>query len=151
MDGAERLSAERARTAAASTSAPARISTAASSASVTTLSTRWLLRWANVSRAADGGRFGSDCDPALVGGPDFWRFGGDEFVVLCEDLVRIEAAEPLARRLAEAVAQPVSTGDRLLVVHASIGVVVEQNPATSAESLVKRADEEMYRVKHGSR
>jgi len=79
------------------------------------------------------------------------RFGGDEFVVLCEDLVRIEAAEPLARRLAEAVAQPVSTGDRLLVVHASIGVVVEQNPATSAESLVKRADEEMYRVKHGSR
>jgi GGDEF domain-containing protein len=36
-------------------------------------------------------------------------------------------------------------------VHASIGVVVEQNPATSAEALVKRADEEMYRVKHGSR
>jgi diguanylate cyclase (GGDEF)-like protein len=79
------------------------------------------------------------------------RFGGDEFVVLCEDLVRIEAAEPLARRLAEAVAHPVSTGDRLLVVRASIGVVVEQNPATSAETLVKRADEEMYRVKHGAR
>jgi diguanylate cyclase (GGDEF)-like protein len=79
------------------------------------------------------------------------RFGGDEFVVLCEDLVRIEAAEPLARRLAEAVAQPVSTGERLLVVRASIGVVVEQNPATSAEALVKRADSEMYRVKHGAR
>jgi diguanylate cyclase (GGDEF)-like protein len=79
------------------------------------------------------------------------RFGGDEFVVLCEDLVRVEAAEPLARRLADAVAQPLSTGDRLLVVQASIGVVVEQNPATSAESLVKRADEEMYRVKHSNR
>ena len=79
------------------------------------------------------------------------RFGGDEFVVLCEDLVRIEAAEPLARRLAEAVAQPVSSGELRLVVHASIGVVVEQNPATSAEALVKRADAEMYRVKHGAR
>ncbi len=79
------------------------------------------------------------------------RFGGDEFVVLCEDLNRVEAAEPLARRLAEAVAQPVSTGERTLVVRASIGVVVEQNPAMSAEALVKRADEEMYRVKHGSR
>lgn len=79
------------------------------------------------------------------------RFGGDEFVVLCEDLVRIEAAEPLARRLAEAVAQPVSIAERLLVVHASIGVVVEQNSATSAEALVKRADAEMYRVKHGAR
>ena len=79
------------------------------------------------------------------------RFGGDEFVVLCEDLVRIDAAEPLARRLADAVAQPVSTGEQLLAVRASIGVVVEQNPATSAEALVKKADAEMYRVKHGSR
>jgi diguanylate cyclase (GGDEF)-like protein len=79
------------------------------------------------------------------------RYGGDEFVVLCEDLVRVEAAQPLARRLADAVAAPVSTGERLLVVQASIGVVVEQNPATSAEALVERADAEMYRVKPRSR
>jgi diguanylate cyclase (GGDEF)-like protein len=79
------------------------------------------------------------------------RYGGDEFVVLCEDLQRIEAAQPLAQRLADAVAQPVSTGERLLVVQASIGVVVEQNPSTSADALVKRADAEMYRVKHRPR
>jgi diguanylate cyclase (GGDEF)-like protein len=79
------------------------------------------------------------------------RYGGDEFVVLCEDLQRIDAALPLAQRLADAVAQPVSIGERLLVVQASIGVVVEQNPATSAETLVKRADAEMYRVKHRPR
>ncbi len=79
------------------------------------------------------------------------RYGGDEFVVLCEDLLHVEAAQPLAQRLADAVAQPVSTGERLLVVHASIGVVVEQNPATSAEALVKQADAEMYRVKHRPR
>jgi len=71
--------------------------------------------------------------------------------VLCEDLQRIDAALPLAQRLADAVAQPVSIGERLLVVQASIGVVVEQNPATSAETLVKRADAEMYRVKHRPR
>ena len=79
------------------------------------------------------------------------RYGGDEFVVLCEDLQRIEAAAPLAQRLADAVAQPVSTGERLLVVQASIGIVVEQNPSTSADALVKRADAEMYRVKHRPR
>jgi diguanylate cyclase (GGDEF)-like protein len=79
------------------------------------------------------------------------RYGGDEFVVLCEDLVRIEAAKPLAQRLADAVAQPVSIGERLLVVQASIGVVVEQNPGTSADALVKRADAEMYRVKQRAR
>ena len=75
------------------------------------------------------------------------RYGGDEFVVLCEDLVNVDAAQPLAQRLAAAIAQPVSAGGRLVAVKASVGVVVEQNPATSAETLVTRADAEMYRVK----
>jgi diguanylate cyclase (GGDEF)-like protein len=79
------------------------------------------------------------------------RYGGDEFVVLCEDLVHLDAAQPLAHRLASAIGQPVSSGDRLLAVEASVGVVVEQNPSTSAESLVERADAEMYRVKQRAR
>jgi diguanylate cyclase (GGDEF)-like protein len=79
------------------------------------------------------------------------RYGGDEFVVLCEDLVHLDAAQPLARRLTSAIGQPVSAGDRLLAVEASVGVVVEQNPATSAEALVERADAEMYRVKQRAR
>ena len=79
------------------------------------------------------------------------RYGGDEFVVLCEDLVHLDAAQPLATRLASAIGQPVSAGDRLLAVQASVGVVVEQNPATSAEALVTRADAEMYRVKQRAR
>jgi diguanylate cyclase (GGDEF)-like protein len=79
------------------------------------------------------------------------RYGGDEFVVLCEDLVHMDAAQPLARRLAAAIAQPVSSGDRLLAVQASIGIVVEQNPGVTAESLLTRADAEMYRVKQRGR
>jgi len=79
------------------------------------------------------------------------RYGGDEFVVLCEDLVHLDAAQPLARRLAAAIGQPVSAGDRLLAVQASVGVIVEQNPSTTAESLVERADAEMYRVKQRAR
>ena len=71
--------------------------------------------------------------------------------MLCEDLVHLDAAQPLARRLATAIGQPVSAGDRLLAVQASVGVVVEQNPATSAEALVTRADAEMYRVKQRAR
>jgi diguanylate cyclase (GGDEF)-like protein len=79
------------------------------------------------------------------------RYGGDEFVVLCEDIVHLEAALPLARRLAGAIGQPVSAGDRMLAVQASVGVVVEQNPAATAEALVTRADAEMYRVKQRER
>ena len=79
------------------------------------------------------------------------RYGGDEFVVLCEDLVHLDAAQPLALRLTAAIGQPVSAGERLLAVEASVGVVVEQNPTTSAEELVTRADAEMYRVKQRAR
>jgi diguanylate cyclase (GGDEF)-like protein len=79
------------------------------------------------------------------------RYGGDEFVVLCEDLTHVGSAQPLADRLAAAIAQPVSAGERVLAVQASVGVVVERSPATTADALLMRADAEMYRVKQRSR
>jgi diguanylate cyclase (GGDEF)-like protein len=79
------------------------------------------------------------------------RYGGDEFVVLCEDLAHVDSAAPLAGRVAAAVAQPVSLGGRLLAIQASVGLVFERNPATSADALLTRADAEMYRVKHRCR
>jgi diguanylate cyclase (GGDEF)-like protein len=78
------------------------------------------------------------------------RYGGDEFVVLCEDLINEHTAEPLARRLGGAIAQPVTVGDRLLEIAASVGVVVEADPSTDPEALLARADAEMYRHKRRS-
>jgi diguanylate cyclase (GGDEF)-like protein len=78
------------------------------------------------------------------------RYGGDEFVVLCEDLVSEESAEPLARRLSRSISQPVTAGGRLLEIGASIGVVVEGDPATDPAALLARADAEMYRHKRRS-
>jgi len=75
------------------------------------------------------------------------RYGGDEFVVLCEDLTSDSTAAPLARRLDAAIAQPVTAGGRLLEVSASIGVVVESDPSADPESVLARADAEMYRDK----
>jgi diguanylate cyclase (GGDEF)-like protein len=76
------------------------------------------------------------------------RYGGDEFVVVCEDLASEQIAGPLGQRLAASVAQPVTVGGQLLRVGASIGVVVESNPATDPAALLARADAEMYRHKH---
>jgi diguanylate cyclase (GGDEF)-like protein len=75
------------------------------------------------------------------------RYGGDEFVVLCEDLASEQAAHPLARRVSAAIAKPVTAGGRLLTIAASVGVVVERDPATNPEALLARADAEMYRAK----
>jgi diguanylate cyclase (GGDEF)-like protein len=80
------------------------------------------------------------------------RYGGDEFVVLCEDLASEHTAEPLALRLGASIAQPLTAGGRLLTIQASIGVVVEDDPAADPEELLARADAEMYRHKRrGSR
>ena len=75
------------------------------------------------------------------------RYGGDEFVVLCEDLASEANAGPLARRLGAAIAQPVTAGGRLLEVRASVGVVVEADPSADPEGVLARADAEMYRDK----
>jgi diguanylate cyclase (GGDEF)-like protein len=78
------------------------------------------------------------------------RYGGDEFVVLCEDLANDQAAGPLGRRLAAAISQPVTAGGRLLRVGASVGLVVESDPSVDPETLLARADAEMYRHKRRS-
>jgi diguanylate cyclase (GGDEF)-like protein len=75
------------------------------------------------------------------------RYGGDEFVVLCEDLASEETAGVLARRLGAAIAQPVTAGAQLLEITASIGVVVEADIGADPEGLLARADAEMYRHK----
>lgn len=75
------------------------------------------------------------------------RVGGDEFAVI----VRPEGAPPtLAPRLENAralLASPVAWKGRELRVTASIGMAVYPDAATTAEGLLARADEAMYKAK----
>jgi diguanylate cyclase (GGDEF)-like protein/PAS domain S-box-containing protein len=82
------------------------------------------------------------------------RFGGDEFMILCERLPSPEAAVDIAERLLAAVASPIDLGpDNVTVVHASAGIVITDDPAAKAEDLIRDADAAMYRAKEagGSR
>jgi two-component system, cell cycle response regulator len=75
------------------------------------------------------------------------RFGGEEFVVVAPG-IGLPAALDLAERLRSRVA-----GEDFMVVGrvtVSIGVAAHQ-PGEGAESLVKRADEALYRAKAGGR
>jgi diguanylate cyclase (GGDEF)-like protein len=75
------------------------------------------------------------------------RLGGDEFVVLCEDLVDpLDEARSVAERVAACLTPPFSIAGREVFVAASIGIA-PSGAGDSAEGLVARADQAMYRAK----
>lgn len=77
------------------------------------------------------------------------RWGGDEFVILFEN-VRDEAdAESLVSRVSEEVRVIRAIRGRETVVTASIGVGISPRHGRTAESLLRCADEAMYRLKNG--
>ena len=75
------------------------------------------------------------------------RFGGDEFVIVAEEVAGQANADALAKRLEAAVAD-VAAGTHGL--QASIGAAIARADDT-AESVLRRADDAMYRHKHRPR
>ena len=80
------------------------------------------------------------------------RFGGDEFVVICERLRHPAEAVMIAERLAEAIrAEPFVLEGHEHHVTASVGVATNGASATDADTLIRDADAAMYRAKDSGR
>ena len=77
------------------------------------------------------------------------RLGGDEFAVLLPDTTRLQAEAQLARLTAELRVLFARTPG--MPVSASIGAVVLVSGQPPVEVLLQRADELMYRAKHGGK
>ena len=75
------------------------------------------------------------------------RFGGDEFVVLCEDLAAEGGAVRVAERVRQALVRPFVLGRSEHVVTTSIGIVLASGADHDAEGLLRDADIAMYRAK----
>ncbi len=82
-------------------------------------------------------------------GPDGFvaRLGGDEFAVLAPRLVDLDAAGVLARRVADALAEPVTLEGLPLDVTAAIGVAVHPDHGTDNTTLLRHAEVAMYDAK----
>jgi diguanylate cyclase (GGDEF)-like protein len=76
------------------------------------------------------------------------RYGGDEFVILCE-VTDERAAVELAERVMHSVRAPYETLPAGFAITASIGLSVtpSDSAATDAELLIRWADQAMYRAK----
>jgi diguanylate cyclase (GGDEF)-like protein/PAS domain S-box-containing protein len=78
------------------------------------------------------------------------RFGGDEFVVVCEGVDQDDAVT-LAERIGAALAEPVRLGGVDVRPHASVGVTVQTAEHGAAEELVRDCDIAMYQAKAGGK
>jgi diguanylate cyclase (GGDEF)-like protein/PAS domain S-box-containing protein len=75
------------------------------------------------------------------------RMGGDEFTILLSNIKSPDDAALIAQKLLDAVAQPTRVEGHELFVTTSIGIALYPQDGDSAESLLKNADNAMYRAK----
>jgi diguanylate cyclase (GGDEF)-like protein len=75
------------------------------------------------------------------------RMGGDEFMVVLQDIENPEDAIRVASNICEILSQPVAFGSLELPLHVSIGISLYPNDGETTESLEICADHAMYRAK----
>ncbi|HEY6927075.1 MAG TPA: EAL domain-containing protein [Steroidobacteraceae bacterium] len=79
------------------------------------------------------------------------RIGGDEFVVVLNDLQDHAVSVGVAERLQQAIAQPVTLCGIAVHISASIGIARFPDDGADSSALLRRADAAMYHVKNNGR
>ena len=75
------------------------------------------------------------------------RIGGDEFMVLVQNLARADDAALVAGGLLDRLARPCRADDHDVTISASAGISVYPEDGTDADTLLRNADLAMYRAK----
>jgi diguanylate cyclase (GGDEF)-like protein/PAS domain S-box-containing protein len=75
------------------------------------------------------------------------RMGGDEFLILLEEVDSIEMIEQMAERICEALSHELSRDNYRQKVSASVGISIYPDDGSSGQELLKAADQAMYRAK----
>jgi diguanylate cyclase (GGDEF)-like protein len=79
------------------------------------------------------------------------RFGGDEFLVLLQDLHHVADAQLIADGLLRELLQPFRIMGRDVSVQASIGIAVSDQGQPDAATMLRNADVAMYEAKRAGR
>jgi diguanylate cyclase (GGDEF)-like protein/PAS domain S-box-containing protein len=79
------------------------------------------------------------------------RFGGDEFVLVCEDVADERAVTAVSEGVLQTLSAPVELRGRTFHVSASLGVAMGTGADASPDELIRDADAAMYRAKERAR
>ncbi len=85
---------------------------------------------------------------ALRPGDRIGRLGGDEFLVFCPGVTKLDTASAIAHRLQTALKEEISLPEAKVHVLASVGVACG-GPGATADDLISRSDAAMYASKLG--
>jgi diguanylate cyclase (GGDEF)-like protein/PAS domain S-box-containing protein len=75
------------------------------------------------------------------------RFGGDEFVVLLNDIHDVQNAVKVVHHIQEVLSKPFRVGNNRVFTSASIGIVFSNGGNRSKEDIMRDADIAMYQAK----
>jgi len=75
------------------------------------------------------------------------RFGGDEFVVLLNDIHDVQDAVKVVNNIQEVLSKPFRVGNNRVFTSASIGIVLSNGGYLSKEEIMRDADIAMYQAK----
>lgn len=79
------------------------------------------------------------------------RIGGDEFVIILSSLPETEIVRRIATNLVAQLARPIYIEKVKIGISVSIGISMYPENGTTAEQLIRSADQVMYRVKHAGK
>lgn len=79
------------------------------------------------------------------------RFGGDEFVIVLEDIQQANDVAEIAKKILHAMGKSFPLAGREVFVGASIGITLYPDDTDDADSMLRNADMAMYRAKDAGR
>lgn len=85
------------------------------------------------------------------GGDTVARLGGDEFVLLLTELMHIDECEVVLQRILTAITMPCTIAGQSVAVSASIGLTLYPLDDADPDTLLRHADQAMYKTKQEGR
>ncbi|MDY0191247.1 MAG: EAL domain-containing protein [Desulfuromonas sp.] len=75
------------------------------------------------------------------------RFGGDEFMILVENINNIADIATLALKFIDVIRQPIDLGEQEVYITTSIGISIAPNDSDNTDQLIRFVETAMYRAK----